>query len=147
MTMHASLTPKNNLRLLAIWAVACIIIGVYFTRPMLWVFFGTGALLGGGAGFLQLQALRKSGPQLIAAASAMDVRRALQATNWGKMYLVAFWVGNLAIIVLAFEVYHDGMVAGWIAGYCSLALVREIITLPGTYELQRLENPTAGRAA
>ena len=145
--MHPTLTPKNNLRLLAIWAIACAATAVFFMRPTLWLFFTTGAMLGCLAGYLQLRALRKSGPQLIAAASAMDVRRALQTTSWGKTYLAVFWVGNVAIIVLALAMYHGGMIAGWIAGYCSFALVREIITLSGTYELRRLEGSAAGRAA
>jgi hypothetical protein len=42
----------------------------------------------------------------------------------------------LRLCVLAFVVYHDGMIGGWIAGYCSLALVRENVTLSGAYELQ-----------
>ena len=44
--MHATLTPKNNLRLLAIWAVACAVTAIFFMRPMLWLFFVTGAVLG-----------------------------------------------------------------------------------------------------
>jgi hypothetical protein len=145
--MHPTLTPKNNLRLLAVWAVACVATAVFFMRPMLWLFFIAGAALGGIAGFLQLRALRQSGPQLIVADSAMGVRRALQTTRWGKTYLAVFWLGNVAIVVLSVLVYREGMIGGWIAGYCSFSLLRGIITLSGTYELQRLEGMAAGRAA
>jgi hypothetical protein len=144
--MHQTLSPKNNLRLLAVWAIACGVTAIFFMRPMLWLFFTTGAALGCIAGLLQWRALHQSGPQLIAAESAMDVRRALQTTPWGKAYLPMFWIGNIGIVVLSLFVYREAMIGGWIAGYSSFALVREIITLPGTYELQRLEGMDAGRA-
>jgi hypothetical protein len=145
--MHATLTSKNNLRLLLIWVLACGVTGVFFMRPMLWLFFLLGTTLGSLAGYLQLIALRQSGRQLVTADSAVSVRRALQTSPWGRMYLVVFWVGNLTIILLSLVVYQREMIAGWVAGYCSFALLRELITLSGTYELQRLENAGAGRAA
>jgi len=137
--MHASLTPRSNICLIALWAVVCALAAIFDWRPFLWVFYVAGVLLGGVAGNLQLQALRESRESLIIAKSAMSVRRALQKSPSGKMYLAVFWIGSIVIVVLAFLICHDGVLTAWAAGYCSFALVRELITLPGTYALQRLE--------
>ncbi len=145
--MHSTLTPKNNLRLLAVWAIACAVAAVVFMRPMLWWFFATGAGLGGIAGFLQLRAMRQSGLQLIAVDSAMKVRHVLQTTRWGKAYFALFWLGNFGIVTLSILLYRERMIGGWIAGYCSFALVREIMTLSASYELQRIEDMIDRRAA
>jgi phage-related minor tail protein len=41
------------------------------------------------------------------------------------------------MLVLAFAVNQGGGLLGWVAGACTFKAVRELITLPGTFELDR----------
>jgi len=104
---------------------------------MPWILLGVGALLGAIAGLIQLRALRESANSLVAAASAMDVRRALTSTRAGRMYVYVFWSSTVLLLVLALVARGGGGLLGWIAGACAFKALREAITLPATFELER----------
>src|SRR5580658_10415979 len=98
--MHATLAPKTNIRLIAILLVAAVAIGVLFARPLLWMSFALGAVIGAIIGVLQLLAIRKSDKLLLDATSAIAIRRALTTSGWGKAYVVLFWIGSVANVAL-----------------------------------------------
>jgi hypothetical protein len=137
--MHATLTPRANLRLIGLWLVLTVATAGFFPRPQLWICFVVGAVIGTLLGGCQLQVLRISQRSLLSAKSALDVRRAMKESGWGRVYLVLFWLGSIGIIALAIFLFGSQMLVGWLAGYVSMAFVRELIALPGTFELERLE--------
>jgi phage-related minor tail protein len=53
------------------------------------------------------------------------------------MYLYGFWGSTFFMLVLAFAVNQGGGLLGWAAGACTFKAVREAITLPGTFVLDR----------
>ena len=135
--MHASLSPKPNVILLAAWAAGAVAVSLFApTVPS--VLLALGAVLGIVLGMLQRLALRESRAALIASQSAMDVRRALAATGSGRAYLYALWGSILLVLATAYALPTGGTHFGAIAGYCALAAVRELITLRETFVLQAL---------
>lgn len=135
--MHASLSPKPNVILLAAWTAGTVAVSLCApTIPS--VLLALGAALGIVLGMLQRLALRESRAALIASRSAMDVRRALAATGSGRAYLYALWGSVLLVLAAAYALPTGGTYFGAIAGYCALATVRELITLRETFVLQAL---------
>lgn len=142
--MHASLTPKANVRLIALWATIALLVAVFLAQAQLWLLFVIGSLLGIVAGLMQLRAINESSEELVAADSAMAVRRALKRSGWGKAYLVCFWLSSIGIVVVAIVVLKSEMFSGWLAGYSSYAFARELVALPGTFALARFVTERAG---
>src|SRR4051812_42721566 len=105
--MHASLLPKTNRLLLAAWCVAIALIATTATQP-LWLLLGAGALLGAVGGFLQLAAFRSASPSFVASRTALDVRRALANTHFGRTYLYWFWGSAVVMIAMAFALRAGG---------------------------------------
>jgi hypothetical protein len=87
-----------------------------FASTIPWLLLGVGALLGVSAGLIQLRALRESMSSLLAAESAMGVRRALSGSRYGRMYLYGLWGSTISMLVLAFAVNQGGGLLGWVAG-------------------------------
>jgi hypothetical protein len=135
--VHASLSPKPNVILLA--ACTAVAVAVSLFAPMVpSAPLALGAVLGVVLGMLQWRALRESRVALIASRSAMDVRRALAATGSGRAYLYAFWGSVLLVLGAAYALPTGGTHFGAVAGYCALVSVRELITLRETFVLQAL---------
>jgi hypothetical protein len=143
--MHTTLTPRTNFSMIAIMLVAAAAVPYFFPRPFLWAEFALGAAIGIVAGICQLRALRDTAAMLLAADGALAVRRALKTSRSGRAYLAVFWIGNIAIVALALYLFGSDMVAGCIAGYVMMALVRDVITLPGTFSLARMEKQSLRR--
>lgn len=135
--MHTSLSPKTNIRLIILWAIILIAV-LLFASPTPWFFLVLGAGLGAGAGVLQLLAIRQASAPLLETVTMMDVRRALRSSRWGRLYLYAFWLSMILLFVLGFFLLHSRAAVGLIAGYSAFALIRELLTLRGTFELQLL---------
>jgi len=135
--VHASLSPKPNVILLAAWTAGTVAVSLFAPAVPL-VLLALGAVLGVALGMLQRRALRESRVALIASQSAMDVRRALAATGAGRAYLYALWGSVLLLFAAAYALPTGGIHFGAIAGYCVLAAVRELITLRETFVLQAL---------
>lgn len=133
--MHASLTPKNNLRLIAVSASIVAAVAWFGSVPA--SLFGIGALLGAVAGLLQLRALRQSQAEFLRAANALAVRRALASSLFGKIYLVLFWVSAVIFVTLSIVLLQQRFAIGWLAAYCCFAVVRDSVALPATFELQK----------
>lgn len=135
--MHWTLRPRPNIWLAAGWLVIAAGI-IAFALPVPWVFVFTGFIVGACLGFLQLRALRTSAGSFIASRTVMEVRRALVSTRWGRLYIRLFWVGSLALIGSAIFVQPENALVPFFGGYAPFAFARELMTLRGTYELQRL---------
>jgi uncharacterized membrane protein (Fun14 family) len=128
---------KTNIRVIILWAVISVATFL-FASPTPWFFFALGAVLGAVTGFIQLWAMRQASAQLMQAVTMMDVRRALRSSGWGTLYLWGFWLSMALLFVLAFFLLHSRAIIGLIAGYSAFALIRELLTLRGTFELQLL---------
>jgi hypothetical protein len=135
--VHASLSPKPNVVLLAAWIAGAVAASLFAPAVPL-VFLALGAVFGAALGLLQRRALRQSRVALIASQSAMDVRRALAATGSGRAYLYSLWASVPFVFAAAYSIPTGGAHFRAIAGYCALAAVREIITLRETFVLQAL---------
>jgi uncharacterized membrane protein len=135
--MHLSLQPKTNARLLILWGLVAVVVALAVS-PTPWLFLGVGGGLGLCAGIIQLRALRESSASLLAAQTAMDVRRALSSSRSGRRYLYAFWGSMAVLVVLAFCCLRGRAGVGLLAGYPAFACAREFLTLRGTFELRRL---------
>jgi len=135
--MHTSLSPKTNIRLIILWAVISTATFL-FASPSPWFFFVSGAVLGAVTGLIQLLALRQASAPLLQTVTMMEVRRALRSSRWGRLYLWGFWLSMVLLFILAFFLLHSRAIIGLIAGYSAFALIRELLTLRGTFELQLL---------
>ena len=69
----------------------------------------------------------------------MDVRRALSASRWGRLYLWSFWVASIAFLGAAIYLLREQALLGFFGAYATFAFARELVTLRGTFELQRLQ--------
>lgn len=135
--MHTSLQPMANMRLLALWGVLAFAVA-FLTSPTPWLFLGVGVALGGCAGIIQLRVLRATSAALLAAQTAMDVRRAFSSTRCGRLYLYVFWFSMAVLTFLAISLLRDRAMEGIVAGYSAFAFTRELLTLRGTFELRQL---------
>jgi hypothetical protein len=133
--MHASLTPKNNIRLIAIFAIILVLVVAFGSVPL--PLYLIGAVCGVVGGFLQLRAIRQSRSAFLAADGALAVRRALASSTSGKIYLVVFWLAAAIFVTVAIILLHERFVFGWLAAYCCFVLARDLLALSATYELQR----------
>jgi hypothetical protein len=67
----------------------------------------------------------------------LAVRRALASSASGKIYLILFWMGAVVFVTISILLLRERFVFGWLAAYCCFVVVRDLIALPATYELQR----------
>lgn len=134
--MHTTLQPKTQMVLMSIWS-AVILAVLVVASPRPWLFLGIGAGFGLLGGILQLRAFRESPARFVAAKTAVEVRRAISASRFGRLYIYTFWLSQIAIFALSFFLLGGRAIVGFIGGYASFSLVRELLTLPGSYELRR----------
>jgi len=141
--MHLTLRPKSNLVLIACWmaiATTALVIAHYRTVPIMTI----GAVLGLFGGLLQRRAMRLSAHQLVAARTAVEIRSVFKATAPGRLYISIFWATAAALLVCALVLNRGDAGIAMLSGYSAQALMREIVTLKGTFELQSLEQkPTS----
>ena len=135
--MHTTLQPKTNMRLLAIWGIVAVVVA-FIASPTPWLFLGVGVALGVCAGIIQIRALRESSTSLLTTQTALDVRRVLSSSRFGRLYLYALWGSMAVLFTLAFYLLRGRAFVGILAGYSAFAFARELLTLRGTFELHRL---------
>jgi hypothetical protein len=111
---------------------------IAFASPVPWLFVSTGFITGACLGFLQLKALRASAATFAASRTVMEVRRTLVSTRWGRLYVRLFWVTSVAAIGSAIYLQGQNAPVAFFGAYAPFALARELMTLRGTYELQRV---------
>ncbi len=133
--MHGSLTPKNNIRLVAIFVIILALVVAFGSVPLLP--YVVGIAFGAIGGFLQFSALRQSHAAFLSADSALAVRRALASSALGQVYLALFWLGAIVFVAVSIILLRERFVFGWLAAYCCFVVVRDLIALPAIFELQR----------
>lgn len=123
-----------------------VIPGFLIVQPRLPLTLGiAGGLLGALAGTMQHLSIQHDPHGFIAASSLMGVRRALTSNSWGRKYIAWLYFSKFALVLIAFLVIKGPLyrvLIGYLMGYFSLMLVREVITLRDTYAVQRLGNST-----
>jgi hypothetical protein len=133
--MHASLTPKNNILLIAFFAVILVLVVAFGSVPP--SLYLIGGVCGVAGGFLQRRAIRQSSAAFLAADGVLAVRRALASSASGKIYLVLFWLAAVIFVTVSIILLRERFVLGWLAAYCCFVVVRDLLALPATYDLQR----------
>lgn len=133
---HRSLRPGTNIAALVVWA-SCAHTLSDLVSPLPIVVLCIGALLGVAGGYMQILAFREKRESFLNTAAAMEVRRALKETRWGKGYLYSLWTGSVLLISAAFLTSANPVLA-FPAGYFTMMTAREVLTLASTFELQRM---------
>jgi hypothetical protein len=78
----------------------------------------------------------------------MDVRRAFSSSKWGRLYLWSFWAAGVALLCGAIFLAPEQAFPAFFGSYAALAFAREMLTLRGTRELQKLSAETGvGRSS
>jgi hypothetical protein len=131
--IHASLRPRNNMAMIALWGFI-LAVGVALTRPVPILPLCVGIIAGILVGKFQAQSIYDTPIAFASARTALEVRNCLNATIPGKRAIIIQWVtaGILIIITLIQGGYYFGT---FIIGYVSMMFVREIITLPALRRL------------
>ena len=140
---HTTLSPRTNLMLISIWAIAvgCAFVIVQPRLPFTLAILG--GLCGAVAGIMQHLSIRQDPRGFLAASSLMGVRRALTNTAWGRKYIGWLYFSKVALIFVAFLLLKSPLyrvLLGYLAAYSSLMLVRESITLKDTFALYSLSD-------
>jgi hypothetical protein len=136
---HASLSPWTNLLLIVVWTIVVAYLLVHLRLPLTMAF--SGGVLGAVAGVMQHQSISRSPEEFRTASSLMGVRRAFTSTPGGRKYIGWLYFGKLTLLVIAFLTIHAPFVRviqGYLAGYFSLMLIRDVVTLRDTFALNRL---------
>jgi hypothetical protein len=134
--MHKSLTPRNNLLLIFVWAAVVIEFAYATANPSKTLIIGAGAVFGLIAGVFQLRALQQSKDQFIAAKTAREVRTAMASSTSGRLATYTLYAACGILILIVFT---QKEVVGFalIAGYAAFAFVRDSIAFKGCIDLQR----------
>lgn len=135
--MHFTLTPRFNLALLFVY---CVVLGgvIALAGSKCVPTLGTSILLGAALGYLQHQAVQASSQDLVGAATAMDVRRALVTTGWGRRYVELLWACFFVTFVVAVTTSGRAFPVCWIGGLAGMSLVRDAVTYPDILKLSRI---------
>jgi hypothetical protein len=134
--MHKSLTPRNNLLLIFVWAAVIIAISFATAYPDKPLMIGLGAALGVVAGVLQLRALQESKDRFLAATTVLEVRSAMTSSRSGRFAIFTLYTAAGILFIVEFiRNKHIGL--GLIAAYAAFAFVRDCIALKGCVSLQR----------
>ena len=140
---HTSLSPRTNMLLICVWALV-VVSGFVIVQPRLpFTVAIAGGLCGALAGAMQHLSIRQDPPGFVAASSLMGVRRALTSTVWGRRYIAWLYFSKVALILVAFVLLKSSLyrvLLGYLSAYCSLMLVREVVTLKDTFDVYALRN-------
>lgn len=139
--MHATLKPRTNIVLLGFNFLGLAAIRLMFPDlPM--VTIAIGVLFEILCGIGQRIAIRERTPQLLAAADALQVRRAIRSTWPGAAAIGVFWAAAILLALAAVATASTPVesIANWMMGYLSLAATRELVTLTAIFELARRQS-------
>jgi hypothetical protein len=134
--MHKSLAPKSNIALALVW-IAIVVAGlVMHATPSRLLVIAAGVALGVIAGVLQLRAMEEKNELFLAAASALEVRGAMQASLSGRLAIYSVW--SAGALVLAISLWQqEGLLLRVLVGYAAFAAARDTIAIKGCISLQR----------
>jgi hypothetical protein len=139
---HFTLSPTTNILFILAWAAFAVIF-LFVIEPHVPIAIAVmGAALGGVGGVMQHLSFTQASGSFAAASSAMDVRRVLRATTWGRRYIYWLYFSKVVLAALAFSLIRSPLLTvifGHLTGYATLMLVRELITLRDTFSLSHLD--------
>ena len=136
--MHATLTVRGNIMLAAAWG-AVLAVCLYLSWPRAALGAALAVVVGVFAGTLQARALAASSESFRAAASAIEVRKAMVLSSAGKASVALIWLVGIAAVVSALALDRANALAFILAVYAAFALARELSSLGA---IRRLENPS-----
>jgi hypothetical protein len=138
-TMHTSLQPTTNMRFLVLWCAISVVASLV-ASPTPWLALVAGCVQGIFAGFLQLYALRETPALFLKTRRLMDVTDALNSSRYGRFYYYVFYSQvALQLILSLFPFRERALVTlSLLAGYSAFSFMRDLVSLRGTFELQRL---------
>lgn len=130
--IHPTLNPKVNMLLIVVWGVlAC---GIYIKNESTWFLPLIGLVLGSVGGGMQFLSLKEGKKAFKKAKSMLEIRAVLAKTLWGKRYLYFHWISFVLwfglVIALRTEIFTNALIV-----YFSYMFARELVTLPGCFEL------------
>jgi hypothetical protein len=128
------LKPQFNLALMGAYAVVIATLIAWSWRsclPTLVAAIPLGVILG----MLQRRAMIANSHQLVSSSTAMDVRRALTASQFGRRYIRVLWISFALLLVTSVATSRATSLLPYLCGLATMWLVREAITLRDTYAL------------
>lgn len=134
--LHLSLKPRMNVILILVYlSVACWAFSQIQPFPL--TMLSLGIAMGMIGGLLQKRAFKEAMGTLQKCKSAIEVRNVLKSTKSGKAYLYLLWTGVGIISLFSFKMSNQPLPL-IVLGYCSMALIRELVTLPSIIVLSRV---------
>jgi hypothetical protein len=134
--MHATLTPRANFKLIALWSV--LLVGCApFSSPSAVLPLVAFAAAGIVAGMLQTRAPRGHRTSFRRAETALEVRHALVASVPGKLAVAMVWINAVALLVLVLSRREYANLQTVLGCYASFAFARECASLPGVFYLAK----------
>jgi putative Mn2+ efflux pump MntP len=110
--------------------------------PHAWEVFAAAILLGIIGGILQWKSFNEAKAEFLKANTMLNVRATLKSTTWGGRYLYVLWGGNLLLVLLSIvvgrRVVGGNPFSTVLMGLFTMMCVRELITLPPTFQLRQL---------
>lgn len=135
---HATLRIGTNLALVSAWAAAAAVLASLADQtPRLEI--AVGVLLGIVGGYMQQLSFKEGRERFLQAFTALEVRRTLKATKWGKRYLYFLWLSGISLATLAFTTAANPAIA-FPSAYFAMMCARELLTLKATFELKLMLN-------
>lgn len=133
---HTTLKVRTNLALVGGWALSvAVLASLAGQTPKLEIVVGV--LLGLFGGYMQQLSFKEGRERFLEASTALEVRRMLKATKWGKRYLSFLWFSGIGLATLTFTSAANPVIA-FPAAYFSMMCARESVTLKATFELRRM---------
>ena len=134
--IHLSLTPRASLLMSVATGGFAVLVAVLGWPSSAWVLL-VAVLFGVEVGLLQTRALRHDPAPFLSANTALDVREALASTPAGKLAIRLQW-SALLMIALAWLASGFRPLLAPLMGYAAFMCSRDLMSLPGLFELERL---------
>ncbi len=135
--IHATLQPKTNIILIVIY----IIISIFLfssSKAYPYLLVAIAILFGAIGGIMQVLSFKEGKEKFSSASTALDIRRIMMSTKWGKIYIYFLWTGNIILLVAAL-ILKSNPLLDFLSAFIMLMLVRELITLKITFDLRNIE--------
>jgi len=132
--LHPTLRPKFNLLLVCVELIIAAIL-LMTIKPAPISFACLGILAGIFGGIFQWSSFNESGDLFLNAGTMIEVRKALNNTKWGKVYLCYFWIFNIGMFLLATYLKSNAFL-NFFTAYFSFAFARDIVTLYPVFQLE-----------
>lgn len=140
--VHRTLRRSTNLVLIVIWTIVAAALFLMYPEdagvPMV-----AGAVIGLVTGLCQGLALASNPVAFFQAASAVDVRRQLTSSWFGKLSIAVLWLGAAVIGWLVWNLSRGYLLGTFAAGYVALMLVRELSTFPFLCRIESVNSSPA----